>query len=313
MTSAIDRQLEEKQEALEAEVRPEKKVSPLSKSGKMKYLITLLIALPLFVYLVADRWNSTDEEVALTVEPEELVVFQPVVRAEPPVSAMAVKEEEKVEPAAAELGAQTRALGDSDVFFREQLNAVLGNAFFASWAQKSESVRKATLVLDNLAQGQVSNMLATSFVLGKRFSATFIEDETFGKTQRSIYRLDPAGYRRYDSVVEVITKSDVEGLVQAYVALQPLFKTAYKELGYPAGSMDAVVLDALRKVRAAPVIKQDIQLVRPGVMYKFRDSKLEALSSLEKQLLRMGPANTLLLQEKARVLELAFEQVLVSD
>lgn len=313
MTSAIDRQLEKKQEALEAEVRLEKKVNPLSKSGKMKYLITLLIALPLFVYLVADRWDSTDEEAVQAVEPEELVAFQPVIRTETPVSATTEKDEEKVELTSAELGAQTRALDDSDVFFREQLSAVLGNAFFASWTQKSESVRKATLVLDNLAQGQVSNLLASSFVLEKKFSATFLEDETFGETQRSIYRLDPAGYRRYDSVVEVITKSDVEGLVQAYIALQPLFETAYNELGYPAGNMDAVILDALRKVRAAPVMKQDIQLVRPGVMYKFRDSKLEALSSLEKQLLRMGPANTLLLQEKARALELALEQVLLID
>jgi hypothetical protein len=38
------------------------------------------------------------------------------------------------------------------------------------------------------------------------------------------------------------------------------------------------------------------------VHYKFADSKLEKLSALDKQMLRMGPDNTRLIQKKMREL-----------
>ena len=319
MTSAIDKQLEKKQEALAADKRLDKAISPLSKAGKMKYLVALLVALPLFVYLVVDKFNNAEVDLVQKIEAEEIFDFQPLVQTEPvvPVPVTAIKTEApapgETEPVKTILTTQTLALGESDPFFREQLSAVLDSDFFSSWGKKSESVRKATLVLDNLAQGHISKVLANSFVLEKKFSVVFLEDEAFGDTQRSVYRLDPAGYHRYDSVVKVITELEVEALVQAYLALEPLFKTAYKELGYPTGNMSTVILNALAQVRAASVSNEDIKLVRPGVMYKFYDPKLEAMSSLEKQLLRMGPENARRLQVKAQSLESALEQVLIAD
>jgi hypothetical protein len=43
---------------------------------------------------------------------------------------------------------------------------------------------------------------------------------------------------------------------------------------------------------ATPEVDGDIALVQPKVYYEYADPRLEALDPLQKQLLRMGPANT---------------------
>ena len=45
-------------------------------------------------------------------------------------------------------------------------------------------------------------------------------------------------------------------------------------------------------VQDAPVGEGEIRLVRPLLSYEFEDQELEALTMVEKQLLRMGPNNT---------------------
>jgi len=47
-------------------------------------------------------------------------------------------------------------------------------------------------------------------------------------------------------------------------------------------------------------------------MYQFQDETLEQRSALEKQLLRMGPANMQALQQKARELEVALSSALLA-
>ena len=52
-------------------------------------------------------------------------------------------------------------------------------------------------------------------------------------------------------------------------------------------------------MQRAPILEGPIPLVRPSVRYEFADPSLEARSALHKQMLRMGPRNTRLLQRKA--------------
>jgi Protein of unknown function (DUF3014) len=49
-----------------------------------------------------------------------------------------------------------------------------------------------------------------------------------------------------------------------------------------------------------PVIEKPIALTRPSVMYAFEDPELETLSSAQRQLLRMGPRNVRIVQQKLR-------------
>ena len=41
-----------------------------------------------------------------------------------------------------------------------------------------------------------------------------------------------------------------------------------------------------------PIEGADIELVQPKVLFRYADSRLESLSGLQKQVLRMGPENT---------------------
>jgi hypothetical protein len=59
-----------------------------------------------------------------------------------------------------------------------------------------------------------------------------------------------------------------------------------------------VIFTAIGRLLETPVIDRPIRLVRPVVMYRFEDPKLETLSAAQKQLIRMGPDNTRAIQTK---------------
>ena len=48
-------------------------------------------------------------------------------------------------------------------------------------------------------------------------------------------------------------------------------------------------------------------MVPKGALYRFADEKLESQGAIEKHLLRMGPRNTRLIQQKAREIAAALE------
>ena len=85
-----------------------------------------------------------------------------------------------------------------------------------------------------------------------------------------------------------------------YRNLKPAVEFAYRALGYPDGSLDAATARALRRIEDAPVVDGEVELVPDRGLYLFADPKLEALTQVEKHLLRMGPRNTRLVQAKAR-------------
>ena len=81
----------------------------------------------------------------------------------------------------------------------------------------------------------------------------------------------------------------------------PLLEEALAELG----SREAVlpqIAGAIDQLLAVPVIRDDIELLQPKVFYEYADPSLEGLSPLQKQALRMGPANVVRLQSYLRAL-----------
>ena len=51
---------------------------------------------------------------------------------------------------------------------------------------------------------------------------------------------------------------------------------------------------------AVPVLRGDIELVQPKVLFEYADPALEGLTDLQKQVLRMGPDNVERLQTYLR-------------
>jgi hypothetical protein len=88
-----------------------------------------------------------------------------------------------------------------------------------------------------------------------------------------------------------------------YKKFRPLLLQVFAEFSYPAEhQLEDILVKAAAEILAAPVIEEPIALVRPSVRYKFADKKLEALSPVSKQMIRMGPENTRIIQNKVRLL-----------
>lgn len=59
-------------------------------------------------------------------------------------------------------------------------------------------------------------------------------------------------------------------------------------LGYPNGYFNDRVVEVIDHLLATPQPDEPVRLVRPHVLYEFADPELEALSSGQKLMLRVG-------------------------
>ena len=114
------------------------------------------------------------------------------------------------------------------------------------------------------------------------------------------YFIDPESYKRYDIAAEVFASLDSKGCVTLYKKLKPAIQEAYKELGYPEAEFDDTLKKAMMVLMQVPVVEQDIQLEKDVVTYTMVDSDLESMNAAQKHLLRMGPDNVSVIQEKLR-------------
>jgi len=122
--------------------------------------------------------------------------------------------------------------------------------------------------------------------------------------------LDEASYDRYNQVTNILVSIDAHQAVEFYVLLKPLFQEAYTELGYPDAKFDDAIFKAIGRLLETPVITQPIRLVQPVVMFEFEDQRLESLSAAQKQMIRMGPKNTGVIQAKLSEVALELRSVL---
>jgi hypothetical protein len=84
------------------------------------------------------------------------------------------------------------------------------------------------------------------------------------------------------------------------IRVQPLLNEALQELGLRDPG-DALLDAAIEQVLAVPVLEGDVPLLQPNVLYEFADPVLEALSPLQKQILRTGPDNVRRIQAYLRL------------
>ena len=201
-------------------------------------------------------------------------------------------------------------LEGSDDLFRKQWARLWSGTDVAHGTKTEQLVRKATVLLDNFAQGKIVRNSLSTLSLKSPFVVDLVQPETNEQDSVDVFQLNPKSYQRYSPIVTAITAVETHQIIRFYRQFRPLLQQAYKELGYPAGGIDDVVLTTLQKIQTAPIVEGEIRLIQPKVMYEFQNQNLEQRSALDKQLIRMGPANTRLLQQKARELELVLSQVL---
>ena len=199
-----------------------------------------------------------------------------------------------VSPLAATPGAPAPATGPpiDEGKQRSLVESISANPMVRRLLGEGDLVRRWAVVTENIAGG----------VVPRKPLAALAPAETFPVLHRggAIF-IDPRSYLRYDAVGDAVGSLDPNAFVLAYTALRPALETAYRGLGYPEGSIDRVTARALTRLERAPVRDGEVELVEgPGATYLYADARLENLGDVEKQLLRTGPRNGRIFQEKAR-------------
>lgn len=156
---------------------------------------------------------------------------------------------------------------------------------------RGDLLRRAAVVLENLAQGDSPRLALELLAPRGRFEVALVRGRTV---------IAEASYARYDALAAAVASIDARTAAAFYRRAHAPLEAAYRALGYPGASLDEVAGRALRAVAEAPAVEGPVEVVRDGGVWRFADSRLEDLGELEKQLLRLGPRNAAAVQAKAR-------------
>lgn len=191
-------------------------------------------------------------------------------------------------------------LGESDAAARAALAEVAGPELVERQLVADGLVRKLVSTVDNLSGETIWMKTRVVPAQPGLFQVEGREDEPV---------IAPANYERYTPFVRLVEATDTAQLVAAYRRHYPLLQQAYEELGYPGRQFHNRALEVIDHLLATPTVEGPIRLVRPHVMYKFADPKLEALSSGQKMLLRIGPQHGAVIRDKLIEFRAALEEL----
>jgi hypothetical protein len=175
-------------------------------------------------------------------------------------------------------------LDEMDAFLRPLLSALSSRPELARWLATDDLIRQLAAAI---AQASVGGSPARDFrVLAPQTPLT-----TAGRpTQRT---LDPASYRRYDGLVAAVTSIDASAVAKIYRTIRPRLNDAYRSMGNADRDVDNAIRNALDILLDTPIVKGPIRVVEgAGATWAYADPDLESLLPTQKQLVRMGPANT---------------------
>ncbi len=247
--------------------------------GLAAILFLVCIALAVFLYPRAshepEHTTSGPARVeTVAVQPPEVVTLEevdetivPVEQAEPEILLPDLPEEL---PLAADF--------DQTAAAQTLLSAVGAGA---DGFNESNLIRRIVITIDNLPRRR----LPVAYLPVQPPEQGFIVTWEEGRPA-----LNPENYARYGSYVALLESLNNDAAVSAYVQVYPFFQSAYDELGYGA-RFHTRLLAVIDHLLDAPEMSGEIALAQPKVRYVFADATLEALSSGQKLMIRMGPEN----------------------
>lgn len=186
------------------------------------------------------------------------------------------------------------ALAESDKRVTEMLAELLGSDKVASFLLTEGFVRRVVATVDNLGRAQAPSRMWPVQPMPQRFT---VDGE--GDAPTTVAATNAARYSAFLTFAEAVP---LEPAVALYARLYPLFQRAYEELGYPKRYFNDRLVAVLDHLLLAPEpqgplhvkltpVTTEVPNLRPWVRYEFVDPALESLSSGQKVLVRMGPAN----------------------
>ena len=215
-----------------------------------------------------------------------------------------------VQPAATEkpAAAQDRPLGgdavinlppldDSDGLVRQLVGALSSHPSVAAWLATNGLIRNMAVVIENSSTGTTPSMHLRVLKPAGPFRVM---------VRGTALVIDPRSYDRYTSIADAVASIDAGAVAKVYGNLKPLIQMAYDELGRQE-PVDRAVERTIVALLAVPAVDGDVrvEMAENRITYHFADLRLEALSGVQKQLLRMGPRNVRVVQNRLRLIALA--------
>ncbi|ARU29137.1 DUF3014 domain-containing protein [Cellvibrio sp. PSBB006] len=254
-------------------------------------VVLVLVAAVVVAAIVFFYWRPAKEEDKNVSLPPPLVQTEPEQVPEPEPT-RPVYEAPEPEPQEEPLP----ELGNSDQSVLDAFGKLAADA--PSLIVPEESIRKFVRAVNAVEEGKVVHEYRPLVSPAPPFQVE--RDGTVEEQQVQQYTLSEENYRRYDKYVATFAAIETDALAALYKRFYPLLEEAYREMGLKKGNFHTVMLGAIDNLLAAPVVEQDILLVRPKVFYQYADPALEKLPASHKLLLRMGPDNTRRLQESLK-------------
>lgn len=172
------------------------------------------------------------------------------------------------------------ALDQSDEYFKLDMAALFGDGMSALLADTAV-IAKIVATVDNLPRNHVAERIRPiGGVIGPYL--------TDGQDGSGLYTINAANYQRYDFLANLLANADLVTLVEIYRRFYPLFQEAYEDLGFPQAYFNDRVIEVIDHLLETPDVQEPVELVRPHVLFQYADPDLEALSSGQKLLLRIG-------------------------
>lgn len=214
---------------------------------------------------------------------------------EPKNGAMVPKPESSPEAAKAPLPGIRITLAESDEWVRKKVLELSAQPRWQEWLMNKNLIRRITAAVVNIAEGESPRKHFGFLGSHVPFSAL--------KKDEKLY-LDPSSYGRYEFLANVLASLDAAKTTGLFKEFNLFFQEAYRELGYPQGDFQVVLIQAMKELLKVPVVEGEILLKEAVASYWMADDALEDLSDAQKHLLRMGPQNTRKIQKKLQEMAL---------
>ncbi|TWX73274.1 DUF3014 domain-containing protein [Colwellia sp. C1TZA3] len=254
-------------------------------------IIAAIIAFVIYFYVIAGDENNNSDTIATTA-----VVPAKIPEVEPEITPELIAPEgatEQVEENTMELEPEILlpTLDESDTWFSTKLPTLTWRKELLKLVVTEDIIRRFVVFTDNFSQGSLAYEHTPLIIPNAKFTA--LEEATDKGIK---LQWDESSTRRFSNYVDLLRSMDSEALVQWYVELKPLIDQAYGELGYPEQDFTEVLHNAITKVLDMEIPKNQPELERLSVMYKYKDQSLESLDDAEKLLLRLGKENLLVIK-----------------
>ena len=250
-----------------------------------------ILATLVFILMTGDYGKSEVPEQTTEITPVEIeMVPAPEPEPEPVEDEVVVAEEEVLPEPPPE---PTVTEETADAYARETIGSVNGGKALAQFVAGDYIVERAVAIVDALRRGEVPYKLLP---VGRPSKSFPISDDGLRVT------MDASGFSRYDGFAQWVAGIDVIAIVELLNDYEQIATEALSRMGVGDFDIRSAVLAATTEILATPIAPQSAELMKREANWVYMDPELEALSALQKQVLRMGPENAEIIQAKAREL-----------